>query len=146
MDRNEFIKTCGYACFGGTAFMAFLQSCASTTYYAQTVLEYNRIIIKKSEFLKTDKEKITDRKFVLVKADNFGFPIYVYKVNEEKYSALLMQCTHKGCELQPQGTFLACPCHGSEFTNEGMVQNPPAERNLLTFKTSTDDENIFIHL
>jgi cytochrome b6-f complex iron-sulfur subunit len=67
-------------------------------------------------------------------------------INEDDYSALLLQCTHKGCELQPQGNFLICPCHGSEFTNKGVVQNPPAEQNLKTFKTSTDNENIYIYL
>ncbi len=146
MDRKEFLKTCGYACLGGTALMALLQSCASTNYFAQSALEENRILIKKTEFVKTEKEKIKERKFVLVKTDKFGFPICVYKINETEYSALLMQCTHKGCELHPQGNFLVCPCHGSEFTNKGVVQNHPAEENLKTFKTSTDNENIYIHL
>ena len=57
-----------------------------------------------------------------------------------------MQCTHKGCELQAQGDFLICPCHGSEFTNQGVVQNPPAEQDLQTFKISIDNENIYIYL
>lgn len=146
MDRKEFIKTCGFACFGGTALIALLQGCASTNYFAQTAFEENRILIKKKEFLKAEKEKITERKFVLVKTEKFGYPIGIYKINEDDYSALLLQCTHKGCELQPQGNFLVCPCHGSEFTNKGVVQNPPAEQNLKTFKTSTDNENIYIYL
>ena len=146
MDRKEFIKTCGYACLGGTALVALLQSCASTNYFAQTAFEENRILIKKTEFLKTEKEKIAERKFVLVKTEKFGYPIGIYKINENEYSALLLQCTHKGCELQPHGNFLVCPCHGSEFTNKGVVQNPPAEQNLKTFKTSTDNENIYIYL
>jgi len=146
MERKEFIKNCGFACIGGTALMAFLQSCASTAYFAQTALEDNKILIKKTEFLTTKKEKIKKRKLVLVKSEKFGFPICVYKISEVEYSALLMQCTHKGCELQPQGSFLVCPCHGSEFSNKGVVQNPPAEQNLLTFKTTIDNENIYIHL
>lgn len=146
MDRKVFIKTCGFACIGGTAFMALLQSCASTNYFAQTAFEENQILIKKTEFLKMEKEKITERKFVLVKTEKFGYPIGIYKINEDDYSALLLQCTHKGCELQPQGNFLVCPCHGSEFTNKGVVQNPPAEQNLKTFKTSTDNENIYIYI
>lgn len=146
MDRKKFIKACGFACVGGTAFMALLQSCASINYFAQTSLEGDRIMVKKSEFLKTEKEKFVERKFVLVKTEKFGYPIGVYKINENEYSALLLQCTHKGCELQPQGNFLVCPCHGSEFTNRGVVQNSPAEQNLKTFKTSSDNEIIYIHL
>lgn len=146
MDRKEFIKSCGYVCLGGAAFMTLFQSCAGTTYFAQTSFENNRIAIKKSEFIQTKKEKVKERKFVLVKTEKSAFPICVYKISETEYTALLLQCTHKGCELQPQGSYLVCPCHGSEFTNKGEVQNPPAERNLQTYKTTIDNENIYIHL
>lgn len=146
MDRKNFIKSFGYVCLCGTTFMTLLQSCSGTIYFARTTDENNRISIKKTEFLKTEKERTIARKFVLVKSGKFAFPIYVYKISETEYSALLMQCTHKGCELKPQGSYLVCPCHGSEFTNKGFVQNPPAERNLQTYKTSMDHENIYIHI
>jgi cytochrome b6-f complex iron-sulfur subunit len=146
MDRKEFIKSCCYSCLGGTALMTLLQSCAGSHYFARSTLENNRVIINKNEFVKIEKERTVSRKFILVRTENFGYPIGVYKLSEENYSALLMQCTHKGCELQPEGDYLVCPCHGSEFTAEGTVHNPPAERNLQTFKVSTDHENIYIHL
>jgi len=146
MHRKEFIKTCGYACLGGAALTSLLQSCASTNYFAQTTFEEKRILIRKTEFLNTDKEKSTERKFVLAKSEKFGYPIGVYKIAENEYAALLLQCTHKGCELQPHANFLVCPCHGSEFSNTGVVQNPPAEQNLVSFQTTTDNENIYIHL
>lgn len=146
MNRKNFIKTCVYACLGGTTMLELIQSCTSAYYFAQTTIDKNKIIIKKTEFLKKEKEIITERKFVLVRSEKFTYPIGIYKINENEYSALLLQCTHKGCELQPQGNFLVCPCHGSEFDNRGIVQNPPAEENLKTFKTSTDNENIYIYL
>ena len=146
MDRKEFIKTCGFACMGGAVLTALLQSCASTNYFALTTFENNRITIKKTEFVKVEKNKTVERKYVLIKTDKYNFPIGIYKISENNYSALLMQCTHKGCELNPHGNYLICPCHGSEFTNKGIVQNPPAEQNLQTFKTSSDIENIYIHL
>lgn len=146
MDRKEFIKTCGFACMGGAVLTALLQSCASTNYFALTTFENNRITIKKTEFVKIEKNKTVERKYVLIKTDKYNFPIGIYKISENNYSALLMQCTHKGCELNPHGNYLICPCHGSEFTNKGIVQNPPAEQNLQTFKTSSDIENIYIHL
>ena len=146
MDRKEFIKTCGFACMGGAVLTALLQSCASTNYFALTTFENNRITIKKTEFVKVEKNKTVERKYVLIKTDKYNFPIGIYKTSENNYSALLMQCTHKGCELNPHGNYLICPCHGSEFTNKGIVQNPPAEQNLQTFKTSSDIENIYIHL
>jgi cytochrome b6-f complex iron-sulfur subunit len=145
MHRKEFIKTCGYACLGGAALISLIQSCAGTAYFAQTSFEEKRITIKKTEFRIIGNEKITERKFVLVKSEKFGYPIGVYKIAAEEYSALLLQCTHNGCELQPHANLLVCPCHGSEFSNTGIVQNPPAEQNLASFQTTTDNENIYIH-
>ena len=146
MERREFVKTCGFACLGGTALVTLLQSCASSNYFAQTVFENNQIAIKKTEFVKTEKNKSVQRKYVLVKSEKYNYPICVYKTIEENYIALLMECTHKGCELQPHGDYLICPCHGSEFTNKGIVQNPPAEANLKAFNIKTDNENIYIQL
>lgn len=146
MDRKEFIRTCGFACLGGATLAVLLESCAGTNYFAQTNYANNQIAIPKTEFIKVTKDKSIQRKYVLVQHDKFSYPICVYKLDEENYSALLMQCTHKGCELQAQGDFLICPCHGSEFTNQGVVQNPPAEQDLQTFKISIDNENIYIYL
>jgi len=146
MDRRGFIKTCGFACVGGTTLAVLLQSCASTNYFAKNTLANNRITVKKSEFLAIEKEKQVQRKYVLVNIENSDFPICIFKLNDGTYSALLMQCTHRGCELKPEGDFVVCPCHGSEFTNMGIVQNPPAEENLKTFKTTADNENIYIQL
>jgi cytochrome b6-f complex iron-sulfur subunit len=146
LDRRGFIKTCGFACLGGTTLAAMLQSCVSTNYFAQNTLANNQIIIKKSEFIKAEKEQQVQRKYVLVKTDNLDFPICIFKLSEGIYSALLMECTHRGCELKTGGDYLICPCHGSEFTNRGIVQNPPAEENLKTFKITTDNDNIYIQL
>ncbi len=146
MNRKEFIKTCGFACLGSTGLGLLLKSCVSSNYFAQTSIIENRILINKTEFQKTEKEKITERKFVLIKSEKFAYPIGLYKISDNEFSALLLQCTHNSCELQPQGDFLICPCHGSEFSNKGIVQNPPAEQNLQGFKTTTDNDYIYIHI
>lgn len=91
------------------------------------------------------KDKKVERKYVLLKSEKFDFPICVFKLSEENYSALLMECTHKGCELHNQGEFLVCPCHGSEFSNKGVVQNPPADQNLKTFSVKTDIDHIYVY-
>ncbi len=144
MERKIFIKSCGIACLSGTFVTAMLQGCASSNYFAQNTIANNRITIKKSEFIKIQKEKQILRKYVLVKSEKHNFPICIYKIGEDTYSALLMECTHNSCELQPHGEFLTCPCHGSEFSNKGVVQNPPAEANLKSFQTSTDKDHIYV--
>jgi cytochrome b6-f complex iron-sulfur subunit len=146
MDRKEFISTCGFACLGGTVLGALLEGCAGANYFAQSSYANNQITVRRSEFTRVTKDKTIERKYILVRNDKFAFPICIYKLDKESYSALLMQCTHKGCELQAQGDFLICPCHGSEFNNRGVVQSPPAEQNLQLFKTTTDHENIYIHI
>lgn len=146
MLRKNFIKTCGFACLSGTVFTSLLQSCASTNYFASSIFANNQIAIKKTEFVRMKKNKPVQRKHILVKTDKLHFPLCIFKISKENYSALLMECTHKGCELQPNGSFLICPCHGSEFTNRGIVQNPPAQENLKSFKTTTDNDNIYVQL
>jgi cytochrome b6-f complex iron-sulfur subunit len=144
MDRKDFIRTCGMACIGAAVLPVFLASCGSSVYYAKSSVAQNRLVINKSEFIVEEKNKF--RKYVLVKSEKYNFPIYVFRFDENTYSALLMECTHKSCELEPHGEYIACPCHGSEFTNRGVVQNPPADKNLVSFKTEIDNENIYIQL
>lgn len=45
--------------------------------------------------------------------------------------ALDAVCPHLGClvEHRADGAF-ACPCHGSRFAADGLVQNGPADRSL----------------
>jgi cytochrome b6-f complex iron-sulfur subunit len=146
MDRKNFIKTCGFACLGTSAMAAILQSCATTNYFAKSTVNNKIITLKKTEFISIEKDKTIQRKYVLVKPEQFNFPICIFKLSDTEYSAVLMECTHSSCELHNQGDFLQCPCHGSEFSNKGIVQNPPAEHNLKTFLIKLDNENIYIKI
>lgn len=147
MDRKHFIKTCGMACLGTSSLVLMLEGCTATNYFAQTKNINDKMVIAKSEFIGlTGKGKVVNRKFVLIRNPQYNYPICIFKISDDEYFALLTQCTHNGCELIPQGDYLTCPCHGSEFNYKGQVQNPPAERDLQVFNVTTDHENIFIHL
>ena len=146
MERKEFIKTCGVVCLSGTALSVILESCGTAAYFAQSTMINNQIAVRKAEFTYLKKEQTVQRKFVMVKHERFEKPICVYKHTEEEYSALYTECTHKGCEVKPNDNFIVCPCHGSEYTNRGVVQNPPAERDLKQFKLTIDSDNIYIHV
>jgi len=128
-------------CAAGIGLTVLMQSCGSI-YYATSSTEVNKIKVKKSEFF---DPKNTERKLVVVRTELLPFPICLYKKSDQ-YVALYMQCTHQGCELQPNATSLVCPCHGSEFTTDGKVQSPPADKDLKQFKVITDNENIYIEL
>lgn len=144
MKRVEFIKSCGSICLSTSAVAVLLQSCGSV-HYAAHLLEGNTIKFNRSEFIELKKGQKVTRSFVIIRDANIPFPICVYK-NGNEANALLMQCTHQGCEVNPNAYSLVCPCHGSEFDTTGKVINPPAEKPLTAYKVTMDADNYYIHL
>lgn len=137
MERNEFLKKCGALCLSGIALSTLLQGCKAAYYIPNTFME-NKLAVNKSDFL--------EHTWVLVKSERFAEPIYLRKLQEDEYSAVLLHCMHKGCEVNPADDYLICPCHGSEYTATGKVVHGPAERDLLKFAVNTDQEKIYIQL
>lgn len=122
-----------------------LQSCVSN-YYASASRKDRILTVPKTEFIQVKKDKERIRQFVLLNTDGFDFPICLYRHKEEIYTASLLQCTHKGCELTVGGGVYSCPCHGSEFSVHGEVLEGPAVKDLQQFKTSVDHDNIYVQL
>ena len=141
MERRSFIKSCTLVCASGIGIAALMESCGSI-HYATSTIETNRLKINKSEFI--DK-KNAERKFIVIRNEKLSFPVCLYKKGND-YNAVSMECTHQSCELNPNETSLVCPCHGSEFSKEGKVLNPPADKDLKQFKVITDNETIYIEL
>jgi cytochrome b6-f complex iron-sulfur subunit len=52
--------------------------------------------------------------------------------SQEGFFALNAVCTHLGCltAWKPEQNMIACPCHGSKFTREGVKTDGPAPRPL----------------
>jgi cytochrome b6-f complex iron-sulfur subunit len=122
----------GILCGGGSL---LLSSCSGMTYAPFTTTE-NAFVVKKLDF--------GEQPFVLIKSRRFPAPIYIARLDAENYSAVLLQCTHKQCEISAGTDLLICPCHGSEFSVTGEVVSPPAEKNLYQFKARADAENVYI--
>lgn len=137
MNRNDFLKQIGSASLfvacGGTA--AIINSC-SKSYYIKGAVQNGIASVNKSDFL--------EREFIVFNNPELDFPVYVYKNDENNYSAISMKCTHKGCQLKPVGKMLVCPCHGSEFSNTGKVLTPPAEIDLKQYAVNISGEQILI--
>ncbi|NUO01911.1 MAG: Rieske 2Fe-2S domain-containing protein [Saprospiraceae bacterium] len=143
MKRRDFIVTGSQAGVGICLAALLGEGCAPAAKYAAITVEKNKISLRKSEFQYTKKGKVQERNFLLIKPEKAVFPICLYKKGEE-YIACLMRCTHQDCEVELQGTRYICPCHGSEFSNEGIVLTGPAEENLRTFKTTHDATHVHI--
>ena len=86
------------------------------------------------------------RSYVIVRHDDLQYPICLYRISEEEYSAVLMRCTHQGAELQVAGDQLTCPAHGSSFTKWGKVVAAPAATDLRRFDVSVKENQLFIDL
>ena len=134
------MKKCGFISAGlvyGGSSSLMLVGCASVSYLPYNE-ENNLLVIKKTYFIK--------EKYGLIGYKNLPAPIYIAKLENNKYSAVLLECTHRGCEVSPVGDLLICPCHGSEYSITGEVLQSPADKDLYSFSVKTDSQNIYINV
>lgn len=145
ITRKQFIEqTAALAVVGISAgtLTGILAGCTNVRYV--TAMETknaggNAISVALTEFAETV--------FVVIrKGGSVSTPIYVCKHTDGTFSALVMKCTHKGCEVRPAGDLLICPCHGSEFNNRGKVLSPPALEDLQQFRTGIAENVLIIYL
>lgn len=62
------------------------------------------------------------------------------------YRALLLVCTHRGCNVAPSRSGYVCPCHGSTFTTNGEVTHGPADNPLAELPVELRGTSILIDL
>jgi len=51
-------------------------------------------------------------------------------------AAISVVCTHLGCTIRASDAGFECPCHGSQFDNDGNVTGGPAPRPLDWYQVS----------
>lgn len=71
---------------------------------------------------------------------------YLSRLPDGGFLAVYQRCTHLGCNVpwdQTRGEFI-CPCHNSQFTQNGDVLNPPAPRPLDLFPVTIEDDQVFV--
>ena len=144
MNRKRFIKVCGWAGLGATFPVAF--GACSSAHYVQSTVHQGVLAVSLQEFINEDDKSQEFRLYIMVQAPDLKFPVAVYRISHAHYNAIWTECTHKRCEVNPHPGALVCPCHGSEFDDQGNVLEGPAEQNLKTFKTTSDEKNLYIHL
>lgn len=130
IKRRDFLKT-AWAALGG---LAALEIGGLALAYMQPRLadgEFGGLITagKETDFPAGSVTHIPNGRFYIVRLADGGF------------LAVYQRCTHLGCNVpwdQTAGAFI-CPCHSSQFTTEGAVQNPPAPRPLDLFNVQILD-------
>jgi Rieske Fe-S protein len=83
---------------------------------------------------------------VFVQTAEMQRPVYVRRLASGEIVAVLALCTHQGCQPEPIGDRLACPCHGSEFSFEGQVLQGPAEQPLVRYDVTEEGDDAVIWL
>lgn len=133
------------ACLGGAAMSALLQSCGVSKNLSGNISDSD-LLVALSDFETKAGKETHYKKYIIVHNDKLKFPICVYRFDAANYSALWLQCSHQGAELQVFGDKLQCPAHGSEFDNKGKVTNGPAEAGLRTFPVTIEATQLKISL
>jgi Rieske Fe-S protein len=145
MKRKEFLSTCGLGCLGLLSSSLLLSSCVGVK-YVQGSFSDSSLNVPLNSFELIKKEELTYRKYIVVQHEKLQYPICVYRLSVDEYQALWMKCTHQGTELRAYGDRLQCPAHGSEFTQDGTVQNGPADKSLRTFPVQIENNMLKIQL
>lgn len=131
MNRRDFTGALG--CAAGLS----LTGCIGF-HYVNSSLVGNRLVIRRDEF--------GSSRFVLVDAPGLPLPLYVYRGEDDSYSAVSTRCMHRGCQVEPAEGHLVCPCHGSEYTNTGEVLKGPTQRPLQRYPVLVEGEHLVVSL
>jgi cytochrome b6-f complex iron-sulfur subunit len=69
---------------------------------------------------------------------------YVVRIGDGGFIAIYHRCTHLGCTVPWDSTAqkFICPCHNSQFDQQGTVENPPAPRPLDLFSLTIEDGEV----
>jgi len=145
MKRREFLINSCAACLSFTALSTLLPACSPAKFVSGKLNE-NGLTVDGDSFLISQNNKKSYRSYIIVRNEELKYPICVYRFSDSEFTALWMQCTHQGTELQAAGNYLHCPAHGSEFNDKGKVFTGPADKDLRTFPVTVTNNELFIDL
>ncbi|MGE0158050.1 MAG: ubiquinol-cytochrome c reductase iron-sulfur subunit [Gemmatimonadales bacterium] len=114
-----------------------LGGCAGARYVVPRVGE-GRLVVPLAE--------IEQEGEAFLRAPEMQRPVYVRRLESGELSAVLASCTHQGCQPDPIGDRLVCPCHGSEFAFDGRVLQGPAERPLPRYDVTIEGDDLVVWL
>ena len=83
---------------------------------------------------------------VLVQRPDMEWPVFLHREEAGDHVAVLARCTHLGCQPDPVGDRLVCPCHGSEFDLLANVLQGPAERPLTRYPVAVEGSDLVVTL
>jgi Rieske Fe-S protein len=137
MDRRAFVARAGGLALVGACASLPLAACAGARYVPAQWRD-GRVVLRLADFGAEEG--------VLVEHPSAGRPVYVHRFAPDRFGALFTRCTHRGCQVEPQGLRLVCPCHGSTFSLDGSVLEGPAERALTAYPVTLEGDHVVVDL
>lgn len=129
LDRREFFIRMGLGSLGVAA--------AGTAAFAYQFLSPN-VLFEPSPVVNMGKPESYPLDSVTLDVDTRVFVVH----DKEGFFALNAVCTHLGCltAWKPEIDTIACPCHGSKFTRQGVKKEGPAPKPLPWLRMWLSDE------
>lgn len=140
MNRRSFLATLEQASCGVAvvSVAGALGGCAGNAYLRGTVVD-NRLRIPLDRLAAGGGQ-------LLVTAPDQRWPLFVVRHDDGRLTTVSTRCMHRGCQVDPVAERLVCPCHGSEYTREGVVLKGPTRAPLNRFATQVIGDEIVIDL
>ena len=142
-SRREFLKQAGTvsACVCCMGAVSFLTSCSTSKKASVSI----PVFTETASEVTIPAAAFNEKHYLIIPAKKYEQSIYVAKQGNDKYLALRMYCTHKGCEVNLTPDKFICPCHNSQFSLQGDVLSGPAKQSLISLPVSTDETNVIVH-
>lgn len=123
MDRRTFLTALG---LGGAGIAGVIAAVGNLSYLKPAV-DYGPPMVVRAgrpdEYKEGIKELLEAERLVMVR-------------EKKGFAAISVTCTHLGCTVRASDAGFECPCHGSQFDNDGYVTGGPAPRPLDWYQVS----------
>ena len=138
IKRRDFLKSVGASALCGPGLAAVMPGSGAARADDGYLLRDNAFSVNKSAFAR--------QRFILLNHRALEHPVSLLRIDEARYSALLMSCTHQKCATEWNKDHYVCPCHGSRFSATGEVIRGLARESLRSFPVEVLKDRIIVKL
>ena len=135
MDRRNFLLNTCRACAGlalAPVLGSTLESCGSSA----------TMLTVENGYLNVPMDTFGSGNTAVVQAKELANKLMLVKRADGTYTALELNCPHKGGPLNEKNGQIDCGWHHSRFDLEGKLVNGPAKTDLKTYPAESDGKMV----